>query len=216
MPFDEFARIDAIFIKIFNNICNISMRSGMSDLYVSWSEYHRKTENLAAKIYESKWEFDRIVCLARGGLRVGDILSRIYRKPLAILAASSYSEAEGKVRSAIKFARDLTMVGDNLGTRILLVDDLVDSGISLQQSILWLKHRYGAQIEEIRTAVLWYKACSVAVPDYYVDYLADNPWVHQPFEMYEKTSAADLAAKVGRTGDLSIEMGQSVSTECKP
>jgi len=188
----------------------------MSDLYVSWSEYHRKTENLAAKIYESKWEFDRIVCLARGGLRVGDILSRIYRKPLAILAASSYSEAEGKVRSAIKFARDLTMVGDNLGTRILLVDDLVDSGISLQQSILWLKHRYGAQIEEIRTAVLWYKACSVAVPDYYVDYLADNPWVHQPFEMYEKTSAADLAAKVGRTGDLSIEMGQSVSTECKP
>lgn len=169
----------------------------MSDLYVSWSDYHRKIEDLAVKIYESQWEFDRIVCMARGGLRVGDILSRIFDKPLAILAASSYSGAEGKVRGAIKFSRDLTMVGDNLGDRVLLVDDLVDSGISLEQSIVWLKSRYGSDMEEIRTAVLWYKACSVAVPDYYVDYLADNPWIHQPFEMYEKMNVADFAVKVG-------------------
>jgi uncharacterized protein len=78
-----------------------------------------------------------------------------------------------------------------------LVDDLVDSGISLEQSIVWLKSRYGSDIEEIRTAVLWYKACSVAIPDYYVDYLADNPWIHQPFERYEKMTAADFLAKMG-------------------
>ncbi len=169
----------------------------MSDLYISWSDYHRKIEDLAVKIHESQWKFDRIVCIARGGLRVGDILSRIFDKPLAILAASSYSGAEGKVRGSIKFARDLTMVGDDLGDRILLVDDLVDSGVSLQQSIVWLQSRYSADIQEIRTAVIWYKACSVGIPDYYVDYLADNPWIHQPFEMYEKMSAVDFAAKVG-------------------
>jgi len=78
-----------------------------------------------------------------------------------------------------------------------LVDDLVDSGISLEQGIAWLNSRYDSDIQEIRTAVLWYKACSVAKPDYYVDYLPDNPWIHQPFEVYEKLSAADLAAKVG-------------------
>ncbi|MEK0182827.1 MAG: phosphoribosyltransferase [Oscillatoriales cyanobacterium] len=170
----------------------------MSDLYISWSDYHRKIEDLAVKIDESQWNFDRIVCLARGGLRAGDILSRIFHKPLAILAASSYGGAEGKVRSSIKFARDLTMVGDDLGKKILLVDDLVDSGVSLQQSILWLKSRYSPDIQEIRTAVLWYKAGSAAKPDYYVDYLADNPWIHQPFEMYEKMSAADLRAKVSK------------------
>ena len=169
----------------------------MPDLYISWSEYHRKIEDLAVKINESQWKFDRIVCLARGGLRVGDILSRIFDKPLAILAASSYTGDGGKVRGAIEFARDLTMVGEDLGRRILVVDDLADSGISLQQSIVWLKSRYGEDIQEIRTAVLWYKACSVVKPDYYVDYLADNPWIHQPFEMYEKMSAADFVAKVG-------------------
>ncbi|MGL5064554.1 MAG: phosphoribosyltransferase [Microcoleus sp.] len=163
----------------------------MSDLYVSWSEYHRKIEDLATNIYESQWKFDRIVCLARGGLRVGDTLSRMFNKPLAVLAASSYGGAKGNVRGAIKFARDLTMVGDSLGHRILLVDDLVDSGVSLKEAIVWLNHRYGEEIEEIRTGVLWYKACSVAKPDYYVDYLADNPWIHQPFEMYENQLRVD-------------------------
>lgn len=165
----------------------------MSDLYVSWSEYHQKIECLAANIYQSQWEFNQIVCLARGGMRIGDILSRIYNLPLAILATSSYGGSGGQVRGEIEFSRDLTMTTANLGTHVLLVDDLVDSGISLEQSMIWLNTHYGSDIKEIRTAVLWYKACSVAKPDYYVDYLADNPWIHQPFEPYEKMNPADLA-----------------------
>ena len=81
-----------------------------------------------------------------------------------------------------------------LGDRILLVDDLVDSGATLQQTIPWLKQYYGSRIKEIRTAVLWYKACSVIAPDYYVEYLPDNPWIHQPFEHYEQIDLAELAA----------------------
>jgi hypoxanthine phosphoribosyltransferase len=164
----------------------------MSDLYVSWSEYHQKIEYLAAQIYQSRWEFNQIVCLARGGMRIGDILSRIYNLPLAILATSSYGGPGGQVRGNLKFSRDLTMTTDNLGNRVLLVDDLVDSGISLEQSIIWLNTHYGADIQEVRTAVLWYKACSMSQPDYYVDYLVNNPWIHQPFERYEEMNPADL------------------------
>ena len=65
------------------------------NLWVSWDEYHRLVERLALKVYESNWKFDKILCLARGGLRVGDQLARIYDVPLAILATSSYREAEG-------------------------------------------------------------------------------------------------------------------------
>lgn len=165
----------------------------MSDLYVSWSEYHQKIEQLAAKIYESHWQFNQIVCLARGGLRVGDILSRIFDQPLAILATSSYGGAGGQTRGSIIFSRDLTMTTANLGSHILLVDDLVDSGISLQKTLTWLDRNYGFYIEEVRSAVLWYKSCSVISPDYYVDYLSDNPWIHQPFERYEHMNPADLA-----------------------
>lgn len=86
------------------------------------------------------------------------------------------------------------MTTPGLGNRVLLVDDLVDSGYSLDRSIAWLKSKYGFYIEELRTAVLWYKAVSFIKPDYYVEYLADNPWIHQPFERYEMMTPADLAA----------------------
>jgi uncharacterized protein len=42
--------------------------------------------------------------------------------------------------------------------------------------------------------VLWYKAASVIRPDYFVDYLSDNPWIHQPFEYYEQMSLQDLSS----------------------
>ena len=167
----------------------------MPDLYVSWSDYHQKIEQLAAQIYQSGWEFNQIICLARGGLRIGDILSRIYQQPLAILATSSYSGAGKQERGQLTFSRYLTMTSEKLGSRILLVDDLVDSGVTLQETIPWLKQNSESQIEDIRTAVLWYKACSVAAPDYYVDYLPHNPWIHQPFEHYETMSPAELVKK---------------------
>ena len=45
-------------------------------LYVSYDEYHNLIEKLAIKIHQSGWQFDTILCLARGGMRPGDILSR--------------------------------------------------------------------------------------------------------------------------------------------
>lgn len=164
------------------------------DLYVSWEEYHTKIEQLAAKIYQSQWEFDQILCLARGGLRIGDVLSRIYNKPLAILSASSYGGKDFQERGSLTIASNITMTTAKLGKRILLVDDLVDSGVTLDHILQWLKQHQEYEIAEVRSAVLWFKDCSVAKPDYYVDFLPDNPWIHQPFEKYEKLDPKDLSS----------------------
>ena len=165
----------------------------MTDLYVTWSEYHHKIEKLAVKIHKSNWHFDHIVCLAKGGLRVGDILCRLYDKPLAIMSTASYQGENNRERGKIEFSQHLSTI-KSLGDRILLVDDLVDSGVSLVESLNWLKNKY-SHISEIRTAVIWYKGTSLAVPDYYIDYLPDNPWIHQPFEIYEQTDIQQLASK---------------------
>ena len=170
----------------------------MTDLYVTWSDYHHKIETLAVKIYESNWQFDRIVCLAKGGLRVGDILCRLYNKPLAILSTASYGGKNNQERGVIKFSEHLSSIepiGDGDGDRILLVDDLVDSGISLAESCQWLKQKY-QNISEIRTAVIWYKSTSVETPDYYVEYLPSNPWIHQPFEVYEQVEISELTTQL--------------------
>ncbi len=168
----------------------------MPELFVSWSEYHQLIERLAVQVHLSGWEFDQIICLSRGGLRIGDVFSRLYRKPLGVLAATSYGGEGDRIRGKLTFARHVTTTAAQMGSHILLVDDLLDSGVTLKETIPWLKENYPGQIIEIRTAVLWHKSHSVVKPDYCVEFLEDNPWVHQPFECYELMTIEELASKL--------------------
>lgn len=166
----------------------------MGDLYVNWDAYHHAIERLAARVHESGWPFNQIVCIARGGLRVGDALSRIFTLPLAIISTQSYTGAAGRERDTLTIAEHMTMSTPELGDRVLLVDDLVDSGATLEAVRRHLLAAYPA-IADLRTAVLWHKACSMYAPDYAVHFLPENPWIHQPFEHYERMSLPELCGR---------------------
>ncbi len=163
-------------------------------LYVSYDEYHNLIEKLALKVHQSHWEFDTILCLARGGMRPGDILSRIFNKPLAIMSTSSYRASEGTVQGNLDIARYITTPNGEIAGRVLLVDDLADSGKTLHAVIDMLRSSY-APITELRSAVIWTKEVSTFTPDYSVEYLASNPWIHQPFEAYDSLSPDALHDK---------------------
>ena len=45
----------------------------MSDLYISWDDYNKKIEQLAIQVYQGGWKFNQVVCIAKGGMRVGDV-----------------------------------------------------------------------------------------------------------------------------------------------
>jgi len=165
-----------------------------NDLWVDWDQYHRLIEQLVVRVHQSGWKFDQILCLARGGMRVGDVFSRIFNLPLAILATSSYREDAGTKQGSLAIAPFVTMASGTLTGRILIVDDLVDSGQTFDLIRAHLLRTYPC-ITELRSAVLWYKAHSVVAPDYYVQKLDDNPWVHQPFEAYDGMEVGDLVKK---------------------
>ncbi len=168
----------------------------MKDLYVSWDEYNRLIEKLAVRVWDSGWEFDAIVCLARGGLRVGDVFSRVFDKPLGVMFTSSYREQAGTVQSNLQISESLSSARALPGGRWLLVDDLADSGATLQEIMPELRRRY-PQVQELRSAVIWRKGSSVAVPDYFMEVLPTNPWIHQPFEEYDHMGPEDLKARWG-------------------
>jgi len=165
-------------------------------LTVSWDEYNVLTERLALVVHESGYAFDQIICIARGGLRVGDVMSRIWERPLAILSTHSYAAEGGTVRGELVIAEHMTMTSPKLGSRILVVDDMVDSGHTLAMVMAELPKRF-PHIASIKSAVLWWKACSVFRPDFHVSYLPDNPWIHQPFEVYDRLRPDALAARLG-------------------
>ena len=163
-------------------------------LYVSYDEYHNLIEKLAIKIFQSGWEFDVILCLARGGMRPGDILSRVFDKPLAIMSTSSYRAEAGTRQGVLDIARYITTPKGEIAGRVLLVDDLADSGKTLQAVVHQLRNNY-APITELRSAVVWTKALSEFSPDYSVEYLPTNPWIHQPFEGYDAMRPEQLIEK---------------------
>ena len=168
----------------------------MPDLYISWDEYNKKIEQLAIQVYQDGWKFNQVVCIAKGGLRVGDVFSRLFNVPLAILSVESYNGKSNEVKDQqgqFTFSRDLAKTTPNLGSCVLLVDDLADSGKTLIKSLKWFELYYGFYLEEkIRTAVLWQKASSSFKPDYRLDYLENSPWIHMPFEKYEITNIEDF------------------------
>ena len=163
-------------------------------LYVSYDEYHNLIEKLALKVHQSGWEFDNILCLARGGMRPGDILSRIFDKPLAIMSTSSYRADAGTTQGYLDIARFITTPRGEIAGKVLLVDDLADTGHTLNAVIQLLKTSY-SPISELRSAVIWTKGVSTFTPDYSVEFLPTNPWIHQPFEGYDSMRPAQLLEK---------------------
>ncbi|WP_374593380.1 phosphoribosyltransferase [Aquabacterium sp.] len=162
-------------------------------LYVSWDEYHLLIEKLALKVYHSGWAFDQILCLARGGLRPGDVLSRVFDRPLGIMSISSYRAEGGTIQGRLDMAKYITLPKGELAGRVLLVDDLADSGVTLSAVVERLRGM--SAIAELRSAVLWVKGVSSYTPDYYVEMLPTSPWIHQPFEDYDALRPEGLARK---------------------
>ena len=108
---------------------------------------------------------------------------------------------QGKLSSAV-IGQSATVIAQRAGwpeiaalePRVLLVDDLADSGHTLNAVIHQLRTNY-QPISELRSAVIWTKALSTFTPDYSVEYLATNPWIHQPFESYDALRPEQLIQK---------------------
>jgi hypoxanthine phosphoribosyltransferase len=110
------------------------------------------------------------------------------------MSTSSYRAEAGKVQGDLDIARYITTPKGEIAGKVLLVDDLADSGHTLKAVIGLLKNNY-APITELRSAVIWTKELSTFTPDYSVEYLPTNPWIHQPFEGYDSMRPAQLLEK---------------------
>jgi adenylosuccinate synthase len=69
-------------------------------LDIDWPRYNTLVEKLALEVHRSGFRFNQIICIARGGLRVGDVLSRIFDQPLAI-CEPVYEEFPGWSESTV-------------------------------------------------------------------------------------------------------------------
>ena len=167
-------------------------------LIVDWKEYYRTVERLAIQVHESGYKPTLLVGIMRGGAPMIDVLSRVFKLKCAYLAVEAYSgKGIEDEQGNIVFSREMSSIAKNMGGKILLCDDLSDTGITLNKSVDWLRkyEPIKGEIEDIKTATLWKKKKSTFEPDFCAVRLPDNPWIVQPFEIYEEIRIEDIKKK---------------------
>jgi hypoxanthine phosphoribosyltransferase len=157
----------------------------------TWKEIYELLLNLADKIRESGFKPDVIVGVSRGGWPPARIMSDLLENPeLANVKAEFYLDiAETKGEPVITQPVSMSV----RGKKVLVVDDVADTGESLRLVRLHLIEKGAA---EVKIATLYYKPWSIFTPDYYER--KTSAWIIFPWEM--KETVRKITEKYERQG----------------
>ncbi len=170
----------------------------------SWMRVIRDSERLSSLVKRSKYNPDIIVAIGRGGFIPSRILcDYLLLKDMATIKVEHWGVAKPKKKAVIRFP----LCADIKAKRVLLVDDITDTGETLRVSFEYLK---GFGPKEIRTAVLVHKATSRFQPDYYVRKIIKWRWVIFPWHIRE-----DITSFIEGLKNEGIRSWQDIRSELK-
>ncbi|EAT12252.1 hypoxanthine phosphoribosyltransferase [Bermanella marisrubri] len=161
----------------------------MDKVYISAQQLLEDSFKLAIQVYESGFRPDYIVGVWRGGAPVGIAVQELLHvfgveSDHIAIRTSSYTgigERSKKVR-----VHGLTYLIKRIESEdsLLIVDDVHDSGLSIDQTIVDLKKACKKNTPEIRVATPYYKPKNNKtdrVPDYYIH--ETDEWLVFPHEI---------------------------------
>ena len=173
-------------------------KSMAEKLIISFEEYTNIVEKLAIEIHKN-YKPTVLVGIMRGAAPIIDILSRILKLPIAYIVIQSYSgKGIEDQQGQLMFAREISSLAqDKDFSKVLLIDDLSDTGLTLNKSIEWLKNYEPIKrfIKDVKTACLCKKKSSTFEPDFCPIKLNSDPWIVQPTEHYEELSIEEIIKK---------------------
>jgi hypoxanthine phosphoribosyltransferase len=147
-------------------------------LVLEWEDIYKMCIELSERIKEDRFKPDVIVGVARGGWIPARILSDLLENAnLANIKAEFYEDV-AKTGKKPKITQPVST--DIRGLKVLVVDDVSDTGLSLSEVKKSLVQE-GAG--EIKIATLHYKPHSILKPDYYIE--ETSAWIIYPHERYE-------------------------------
>lgn len=163
----------------------------------TWDELYKIGEEVAEKIRRSGFQPDMIVGIARGGwfharimcdfLGVVDLLS------LKVAHWGATATVDKKAKLLYPFNFDLS------GRKILLIDDITDTGDSF---IVAREHLLKLNPEDVKSATLYHIRGAKFVPDYYGREI-EWVWVIFPWNFYE--DIINLSSRILKHGPLTVE-----------
>ena len=144
----------------------------------TWNQIYEMLLCQAQKIRNQNYKPDIIIAIARGGVVSARILSDLLENPnLSFIQIEFYTNINQTLQEP---TLKQTLTPKIIGKKMLLIDDIADTGKSLHLAKTHLLQQ-GAM--EIKTATLYQKNQSITIPDYYEKQTTN--WVVFPWDIKE-------------------------------
>ena len=136
---------------------------------ITWKQVEKDLVTLAKQIPAGK--YNKIIALARGGLIPAYYVSKLLNiRDVTSVGVTSYvNKKQENLKLESKIKKDKSK-------KILIVDDLADSGKTLALIMQYYPHA--------SSATLYYKSTSKIIPTYYTKKV--EGWIEFPWETIEK------------------------------
>ncbi len=152
---------------------------------VTWGEIVDWSRGLAKRIEESGWVPDIVVAVSRGGFVPARLICDFLdiNDLLAVQSQHWVEAARAAERAILKYP----YVVDASGKRVLIVDDIVDTGDTLDLAKTFVEREWKPL--DVKTAALqWISPVAKFKPDYYYIEVKDWTWFQYPWTRLEDVS----------------------------
>jgi hypoxanthine phosphoribosyltransferase len=144
----------------------------------SWEQIYEALLHLANRIRENNFKADVIVSVSRGGWPPARVMSDLLENPKLANVRAEFYLGVAKTKGDPVITQPVST--SVKGKKILVVDEIADTGKSLRLVKLHLKEQ-GAT--EVKIMTIFYKPWSIVVPDWYAK--ETNRWIVFPWERKE-------------------------------
>jgi len=151
---------------------------GMEFDVPTWSQIYDMLMDEAREIGAENFHPDVVVGIVRGGLIPARILVDLLEAPQFVTLQIEHYTGIGAASDMPTLKQPIS--APVTGRKVLVVDDIADTGKSLRLAIAHLKQQ---GVKQTKTATLYCKPCSVLVPDFYERQTRN--WVVFPWETKE-------------------------------
>ncbi len=161
---------------------------------------------LSSKILQSGYYPDVVIGVLRGGYIIARLVTDVIQvEDLGVVEVKFYKGIGERAERPI-ITQPLTT--DVRGKKVLIIDDVVDSGRTLQVVSEQVRLR-GAK--DVKSAALYYKPKSIIKPDYFI--VETEAWVFFPWEIGEFIREMGLEPSSKKVSAFLQEKGISFSSE---
>ncbi|GAA1841250.1 phosphoribosyltransferase [Agromyces salentinus] len=157
---------------------------------LTWDDFAGASRTVAAEVLASGFRPDVVIAIARGGLLfAGAVAYALGTKACGSINVEFYSGVDERLPEPVLHPPMLDAPALD-GKRVLLVDDVSDSGRTLAK-VVGILGEAGA---DVRSATLYTKSHTVLVPDF--DYRRTDDWIVFPWSALPPVDAVSAEGSV--------------------